>query len=525
MGTISASPDRRLLAALLLLAVGGCASTPYEPDKPFAFQAVAKSIGLAEAPKPEPRAKQASLEKYGVRRVGHQDPFRDDEPEKLPLPPSNQNLESVRGQPAGPEMDFGTALAMAVGQNPQVALAQAKIQEAYANLAASRALWLPSIRTGINYNHHTGRIQDVAGNIIETNRGSLYSGLGALAVGAGSPAIPGVYANFRVSDAVFQPRIAGEAAAAHEFAASAKAHEIMLATALAYVDLLEASQSRAIAEETRNNAQDLADLTARFAKEGQGTEADADRAKSELAVRQNNIARADEAMQVASARLAELLSQDPTTLLVPSEPTIAPIDLQPRDAAVQDLVARGLSNRPELAESRHLVAEAVERLRRERMAPLLPSVLLGMSYGTNGGGLRSDLIRFGDRTDFDAMAYWEVRNMGLGDRAARGGAKSRIDQAQLQQVRVMDRVAREVAEAHSQSVQRHKQIATAEQGISAARDSYRKTLERIRGGQGLPLEALQSVQALDQARREYLRAVTSYNQAQFTLTRALGWPE
>ena len=213
------------------------------------------------------------------------------------------------------------------------------------------------------------------------------------------------------------------------------------------------------------------------------------------------------------------------TLLLPRETTIAPIDLQPRDAAVQDLIAQGLSNRPELAESRHLVEEAVQRLRRERFAPLLPSVLLGASYGNYGGGFGNELIRFGDRVDVDAVAYWEVRNLGLGERAARHGAKSRIDQAQFQQVRVMDRVAREVAEAHSQSVQRHKQIATAEQGISAARDSYRKTIERIREGQGLPLEALQSIQALDQARREYLRAVTSYNQAQFALTRALGWPE
>ena len=195
------------------------------------------------------------------------------------------------------------------------------------------------------------------------------------------------------------------------------------------------------------------------------------------------------------------------------------------DSSAQALVALGLSNRPELAESRHLVAEAVERLRRERLAPLLPSLLLGASYGVNGGGLGSDLIRTGDRFDLDAAAWWEVRNLGFGERAARGGASARIDQARYQQVRQMDRVAREVAESFSQSVQRHKQIATAEEGITAARDSYRKTFERIREGQGLPLEALQSIQALDQARREYLRAVTSYNQAQFSLIRALGWPE
>ena len=64
----------------------------------------------------------------------------------------------------------------------------------------------------------------------------------------------------------------------------------------------------------------------------------------------------------------------------------------------------------------------------------------------------------------------------------------------------------------------------AESGIRVAGDSYRRNLQRIRGGQGLPLEALQSIQALDQSRREYLRAVGDYNEWQFRLYRALGCP-
>lgn len=526
-----ASAHTILLAALLLVDGAGCAMFPFpskEPAVKFAGDS-GQPTRQSASPPANSQARRpghsSSQEKYGVRLTGYQASIQDDEPAKLPKPRTDEAAaEPVQGVTSGIGIEFGTALAMAAGQNPRVGLAQARIDEAYANLAASRAMWLPSIRAGGNYHKHEGRIQDVAGNIIETSRGSVYGGLGAFAVGAGSPAVPGVYANFRVSDAVFQPRIARAAASAREFAADATTHEVMLAAALAYVDLLDASQSRAIAEETLRNAQALADLTARFAKEGQGTGADSDRARSELAVRQNNVARADEAMQVASARLAELLSQDPTILLVPREPAIAPIDMQPRDMPAQDFVALGLTNRPELAECRHLVAEAVERLHRERLAPLLPSVLLGASYGTTGGGLGSRLDRFGDRADFDAVAYWELRNLGLGERAARRGAHSRIDQAQFEQVRVMDRVAREIVEAHAQSVQRYRQISTAQQGIAAARDSFRKNFERIREGQGLPLEALQSIQALDQAQREYLRAVTSYNQAQFSLTRALGWP-
>jgi outer membrane protein TolC len=87
----------------------------------------------------------------------------------------------------------------------------------------------------------------------------------------------------------------------------------------------------------------------------------------------------------------------------------------------------------------------------------------------------------------------------------------------------MDLVAREVTEASAQVRCRRDQIAIAEQGVSVAGQSYRLNSERIEQAQGLPIEALQSIQALDQARHEYLRSVIDYNAAQLTLLRAIGW--
>ena len=88
----------------------------------------------------------------------------------------------------------------------------------------------------------------------------------------------------------------------------------------------------------------------------------------------------------------------------------------------------------------------------------------------------------------------------------------------------MDRVAREIVEAHAQAESLYGQIPVAQSGIGAAENSYRRNTERIRGGQGLPIEVLQSIQALDQSQREYLRAVRDYDEAQFRLYRALGCP-
>jgi outer membrane protein TolC len=112
----------------------------------------------------------------------------------------------------------------------------------------------------------------------------------------------------------------------------------------------------------------------------------------------------------------------------------------------------------------------------------------------------------------------------LGDRAADAETRSLVRQANINRLATMDRVAREVTEADAQVRARGQEIELARQGVAAAIASQQRNGQRIQAGQGLPIEALQSNQALAQARREYLRTITDYNVAQFTLYRAVGWP-
>jgi outer membrane protein TolC len=432
--------------------------------------------------------------------------------------------EAVAPQSMGMVLDLTGALAMAGGQNPRIAFAAARYREAYARLEAAQSLWLPSIRAGFGFNHHDGTLQASDGIVLDAARSSLQAGLGVQAVGAGSPMVPGIVAQFHSSDAVFQPRIAEFTASARAAAATATTNDTLLATALAYLNLLRATQQLRIAEETRDNAEQLAELTATFASSGQGPQADADRTHTELVRRQVEVSRAHESTRVASARLAELLSLDPATEFHLLEPTVVPIDLVRHDLPTAELVATGLVNRPELSESQYLVCEAVNRYRREKYAPLLPSVLLGISQSGFGGGPGSDIDNYRGRFDFDAVVFWELRNLGFGERARRDETRSQYDQAVALQAGIMDRVAREVVEAHAQVKARKGQVEIAEAGVASASDSYQRNLVRIREGQGLPIEVLQSLQALDEASREYLRTLADYNEAQFRLQRALGWP-
>ena len=371
------------------------------------------------------------------------------------IKPLLEQPEAIQGELADDAkpfaIDLATALRLADATNWQIAIAREQVNLALARVDEANALWLPSVRGGVNYDRHDGAIQDVRGFQFNTTRSALYSGLGAGIYGAGTPLFPGLFTNFHLVDAFFQPLAARQFADSRRQAAAAATNDTLLQVSLLYLELLRAGQELVISAGIRDNAQHLADITTAYAESGEGLIADANRAQTELTVRVNDVARANETQQVASARLAQQLRLDPTVILEPAEPAVVTIELVSLDVPVKELIARGLSSRPELAESRLLVAEAIQRLRRERLAPLIPSVLMAASYGGMGAGVNTDMAGFKDRFDLDAVAYWEMRNFGFGDAAARRAAQSTVCTSQFRKLAVMDQVAREVAEAHAQA--------------------------------------------------------------------------
>ncbi len=421
-------------------------------------------------------------------------------------------------------IDLGSALALVAGQNPQVNFARARARESYAAIDTAESIWLPNLQAGANYNHHDGQLQDVDGRVRNINRTALNGGLGAGGLGAGTIPYPGLVLNFHLADAVLGPEIARRTAWASRHALDATINDQLLSVALAYLDLLEAHQRLAIARGTQANIDELARITAKFAESGQGLRADANRAETENALRRNAVLQAEESVAVASARLAELVRFDASLPLQPCEPTVVPLQLADASADARSLVATALSHRPELREQRALVDAACQRLQREKYAPLVPSILLGASYTGFGGGIGADINNVGDRTDFDALAYWQVRGLGFGERAARAEASARVDQARFRQLQTMDRVAREVVEAKAQVDSR------------AAADSRRG--RRCAGcGEQLSPQQPEDQRAAGFAHRDsagnsgarrrparVLARVTEYNEAQFRLHRALGWP-
>jgi outer membrane protein TolC len=428
-------------------------------------------------------------------------------------------------------IDLASALRLAGVQNPEILLARERVTEAVAVRQLAAAQILPSVNAGFNYDNHTGNLQRAVGTIQPVNRDSLYLGLGASAVGAGTVQIPGLVLHGNVAEGIFANLVARQVVRQRQFANDAVRNDVLLRAAAAYLELLRADGRVAVITQSREEAREVTRVTANYAKTGQGRQADADRAATELEQRETELSRAEGDALAASARLCELLSLDPATRLRPTDASVVPAPVVPDPIPVAELIAIAVAQRPELAERQAAVRAAFLELRGAKLLPFSPTAIVGFSAGSFGGG--SDVAAaggqprfdsFGGRTDFDVVLYWTLRNLGVGNIAQIKLARSNLRTSDLRLLETLDRVRAEVAAAYARTHARFAQIDSNERAVRASTRAFDEDLRRTRNREGLPIEVLDSLRLLARSRVAYLDAIIDYNRAQFELYVALGQP-
>lgn len=450
--------------------------------------------------------------------------------------PSALGTPLVAGQVIQP-IDLSGALRLAGARDLDIAIARERVSQALAELEQARVLWLPSLYIGPNWIRHDGQLQTVQGQIQNISKSSLFLGGTAAAgssvsgpVPAGGPAqVTGLTSILRFSDAIFEPLAARQVANARKAGIIAATNDALLAVAEAYMDLQRPAGTLAIAREGARNAELLASLTASYARSGAGLDADYRRAVTERDRQRKNVALAVGELEIASAELVRLIRLDPRLVVAPVEPPETVLRLVSESCPIDELIVTGLRNRPELAEAQALVQATLTRLKQARLRPFIPSLAFRYSGGGFGGGVNGFFGGFDGRSDADVNLYWEVQNLGFADRAIarQRGSQQRI--ASLELMKLQDRVAAEVVRAEKGRIAASRQMEEARRAVPEALASLELNLTNIRRGAGLPgatrpIEVLQPIQALVQARADYLDAVLGYNRAQFRLYRALGRP-
>jgi outer membrane protein TolC len=445
-------------------------------------------------------------------------------------------MQLIPGQVLAP-IDLAGVLRLAGARDLDIAIARQQVWRAIADLQQARALWLPSLFLGPTWYRLDGKLQSIDGKVITADRSSLF--LGALAAGpnlypanppgSGFPPLAGLSAVLRFSDAILEPKAANRTMAARQADVQAVTNDSVLAASEAYFDLLLASGLLAIQREAATNASTLAEITGSYARSRLGLEADHQRLLTELDLRRGYIENSVGQLEVASANLVNLLVLDPNQVLAPVEPAESVFRLLPDETPVDEMIVQGLRLRPELASAQELVQATLIRLKQARLRPLVPSLAFSYAGGGFGGGQNAFFGNFGSRGDATISLFWELQNLGFADRAIVRRSKADHEIAILTVLKVENQVAADVVAAYKARLAAARWMEQAAPAVIKALESWRLNLLNIRRGAGLPaatrpIEVLQPIQALAQARTDYLNAVLAYNRAQLRLYRAVGQP-
>jgi outer membrane protein TolC len=385
---------------------------------------------------------------------------------------------------------------------------------------------------GGDYNRHDGPIQNADGTVTDVSRSSAMFGVGS---GIGSAAI------FSFSEAIFAPLAARQTLRSREADLQASTNDSLVVVTDAFFTVEQARGELAGAIDARRRGEELVRRLTKLAP-GIVPALEVTRSEAEVARLQQAESLARERWQVSGAELARVLRLDATAQLDPLELPHLQVSLIDLDQPIDDLVALGLTNRPELSANRAQVQATLVLLKQEKLRPLIPSLLIRgwstpvtgtLGVGAFAGGTNGSLGSYSIREDVDVQLLWQLDNLGFGNVARTRQRRSEYRAATLQLLRTQDRIASEVVQAHAQARQATRRIELAERGVKLALESFQEALEGLgqtrRVGDLVqtvvrPQEVLAAVQALAQAYGNYYDSIADANRAQFRLYRALGRP-
>ena len=185
-------------------------------------------------------------------------------------------------------------------------------------------------------------------------------------------------------------------------------------------------------------------------------------------------------------------------------------------------MGQALESRPELKQSRSLIAAARETRAGTIYGPLIPSAGAQVFAGGLGGGVDNDTDHFGNAEEYFAGLSWRIGPGGLFDVGRVRAAESRLRGAQVVEEKLKDEVTRQVVEADARVRSLADQLATVKGQLAAAAESLRLTRERKEFGVGAVLENIQAEGDLTRARNDYIAAIAEYDKAQYRLRYATG---
>jgi outer membrane protein TolC len=441
------------------------------------------------------------------------------------LPVGGMDAQAPRGLP----INLATAMQLAGVRPLDIEAATVQVRQSLALQLQARALLIPTLNAGVDYLRHDGVQQNIfQGVTFEKDRQSLF-------VGGGPSLFVGL------TDGIFNPLAARRVVAARRADVQTARNDVLFTVSQTFFELQSARGRLLGVAASIARAELLVNFTKALAP-SLIAPLEINRAQAELQSLRQTQQVAIRDWRVASARLAEVLLLEPDTLLEPLEPPFLQVTLISCDQPAKELVPVAISNRPEIASHRELVAAAGELLRREQRRPLLPNLVVTSPMTATGllaggylaAGPNAQLNTSGVGQMIELSAVWQLQNGGIGNIGRIREQRADRDLASIEFTRTVFRVKAEVTQAVARLQTARVRVVETAEGVRQAIESADKNFIGLRetarpAGELLrliirPQEVVAAIIALETSYEQYAPAVNEYNTAQFDLYRALGQP-
>lgn len=543
-----------LVAAGMALAWAGlpCRAAPPLSDATSGrfIRAAARPIPRAAASLPTmPNGVGASEDIPTPMRLGLPAQPSRSSPLEVPAPAEVVNLEIPKPEPGDLRfpINLATALRLSDVRPLVIAAAQASAWIAEARLQKTKTLWIPTLNIGFDYTRHDGIGPD-------TLRGQNLP-VGQNAFGQPDPASFGrplvqnvnffygggaLFLMQYATDIIFEPLAARQELNAARWSIQTAKNDALFVTADAYFEVHKWRGTYA-------GAIDVVVKGRRLVAKIKSLDPDlvpaveVDRARNFLADLEQQAVVARQNWRKSSAALTKVLRLDPRAVVEPLEPDHLQITLIDPGRPIDQLMAIALTNRPELASQQSLVQASLVKIRREKLRPVLPVVMMNglqtpyeqLQFGALGIGSGNKMNLWYPRDDFSPGVMWQLDSFGMGNAAMVKWMRSDASENLVQFFRAQDMVAADVTRAQARLQSAAARVVQAERELRGALVNYKGAEEGLgqtqRFGDVLqliyrPQEVVYALQLLKVAFDEYFATVADYNIAQFELFHALGYP-
>lgn len=405
-------------------------------------------------------------------------------------------------------IDLPAVLERAGANSLDLALAREAVVHARASDLQATLKLFPYLSLGAQYYDHSGGVANVEGVIIDADK-SL------------STLSTAISAQIDLGNAIGGKMIAGERKAGAAARLDAQRGTTIRNAALAYFDLAGSSAEVGILRDAVRTSEDYQTQLGRAVDLGLAARSEALRAEVEVQSNQIALRQAEERARKASAALSELLRSTPGAALLPGDDAQIPVRLVPENLSLDDMIAKAMESRPELAQSRSDMKAADLSRSTAVYGPLLPTVTAQYGHGRLRGGPDGLADLEDDSNDAQILFTWRIGPGGLFDKGRIDEAASLSRQARLLDARTRDAISREVVENQEGLRSAQDQMELARRNVESATRNLDLSQQRRDFGFAAVLETITAQQQLVAARRGFIQAVTQHNRAQYSLARAI----